>query len=276
MNRRNLVYIYPHNQRCDFPLADNKLKTKELLQKAQVPHPQTYATYEYFYELNHLEQDLAPHESFVIKPASGSGGGGIKVIAGKDADQWVTVGGQRLSRDDLRAHISDIVFGIYAFDLHDAAIVEERIAQHPLLEPLSPLGLADIRLIMWQQQPVLAMIRLPTQISDGKANLHQGALGVGIDIATGRTNHAIYQGKQICQHPDTGLALLNITLPYWIEVLAIGQRIAECVPLKYLGVDIALSHSGPVVLEINVRPGIEIQNANLKGMRQILETIESP
>ena len=50
---------------------------------------------------------------------------------------------------------------------------------------------------------------------------------------------------------------------------------AEAVPLKYLGVDIAISDQGPVMIEINARPGIEIQNANNKAMRPILDEIHA-
>ena len=276
INQRNLHYVYTHNDRKHFPIADNKLKTKELLANADIPLPKTYATFQSFFELMDLAERLEPYPEFVIKPASGSGGGGILVISGKTKQgDWQSIGGTTYSLEDLRKHISDIIFGVYSFDLNDQAIIEERIQQHPDVDRLSPHGLADVRLILCQNEPVLAMIRLATQDSHGTANLHQGAIGVGVDIATGITTHASQHGESTDTHPDSGIELLGHCIPYWSDSLQVGIRIAKQVPLKYIGVDIALSKEGPRLLEINARPGIEIQNVNATGMRPLLESITS-
>lgn len=267
MNQRNLHLIYPHNPRRHFPLADDKLKTKERLLEAGVPVPATYRVYRYFYELAQLEADLAGHADFVIKPAHGSGGGGIVVIAGRDGAGWVGPGGRHYPPETLRRHISDIIFGVYSFDLSDAAFIEERVRQHPQMSRLSPQGLADVRVILLRDEPLLAMTRLPTVASAGRANLHQGAVGAGIDLASGRTTHAILGNSPVETHPDTGIPLIGRPIPWWDEVLAIARRAARAMPLKYLGVDICLGERGPVMLEINVRPGLQIQNANLCGLR---------
>ncbi|MDH5327599.1 MAG: hypothetical protein OEZ68_01665 [Gammaproteobacteria bacterium] len=273
INQRNLSYIYPRNQRRHFPLADNKLKTKGVLAQHGVPVPKTYLVYDSFYGMSQLSQDLAPHNEFVIKPASGRGGGGIIVIAQRRGDRWISVGGTQYSEEQLRKHISDILFGVYSFDLNDQAIVEERLKQHDQITRLSPYGLADVRVVVCDHQPVLSMIRLATQASRGTANLHQGAVGMGVDMETGITRHAIHDGRAIQQHPDSGQSLIGAQIPYWDNILEIAQTVAHTVPLKYLGIDIALESSGPKVLEINVRPGIEIQNANMLGLRGLLEDL---
>lgn len=267
MNQRNLHCIYPHNPRRHFPLADDKLQTKNLLQTAGVPVPVTYRVYRYFYELSDLKTDLLKYNDFVIKPARGSGGGGIVVIAGREGDDWLGPGGRRYTLDELRKQISDIIFGVYSFDLSDAAVIEERVVQHAQMSILSPFGLADVRVILLQNQPVLAMSRIPTRASDGRANLHQGAVGVGIDLETGRSTHAILKNEPVQAHPDTGEMLVDRVIPHWPEIMDIAQRAAAAVPLKYLGVDVGVSDHGPVMIEINVRPGLQIQNANLVGLR---------
>ncbi len=273
MNERNLHYVYPNNHRRDFPVADNKLLTKEIVSKIDVPIPQTYFAYSYFYELKNLKTNLEQYNDFVIKPASGSGGGGIIVIAGKQGENWVSVGGTQYTLQDLRKHISDIIFGVYSFGLQDQAIIESRIVQHSDIDMLSPFGLADVRLILCRHEPVLAMIRLATKASNGTANLHQGAIGVGVNIHTGITQHASFKGEAVQVHPDSEAPLVNVKIPYWVDILQTGEKVARSVPLKYIGVDIAVSESGPRLLEINARPGIEIQNANQQGMRAILEAI---
>jgi alpha-L-glutamate ligase-like protein len=277
MNHRNLGYIYPHNQRVHYPLADNKLYTKQMLANTGVPLPETYKVYGYFYELRHLNADLSQYSDFVIKPAMGSGGGGIVVISGRSEDGklWLAVDGTAYSVEDLRKHISDIIFGVYSFGLSDEAIIEERISQHPGVVTISPYGLADVRMIVCKNQPILAMIRLATRKSHGTANLHQGAVGVGIDLETGITQHATQKGHPISHHPDSGVALTGVQLPCWPAIIDAGIRVSNESPLKYLGVDIAIAEDGPRLLEINVRPGLEIQNANACGMREILENYAS-
>lgn len=273
MNRRNLHYIYTRNERKHFPLADNKLLAKEVLMDAGVRMPETYRTYGYFYELRNLEQDLGAYRDFVVKPAQGSGGNGIIVIVGRHNRDWLGISGKIYTLYDLQKHISDIIFGVYSFDLGDQAIIESRITQHPGMQELSPLGLADVRVIMCDDHPVMAMTRIPTRQSEGKANLHQGALGVAIDISTGLTAQAQFLGQPIDRHPDSGIHLAGRIVPFWPEVIELAQRAAHAVPLKYLGVDISISPDGPQLLEINVRPGLEIQNVNGRGMLQILQSL---
>lgn len=275
MNQRNLEYIYPLNARKDFPLSDDKLQTKELLQAEGIPVPGTYHAYRYFFDLRDLQVDLDRLSDFVIKPARGHGGGGILVIVEKDGDEWISAGGTRYTIAAIRRQLSDIIFGIYSSGLGDAAIVEERLLLHPDMARLSPLGLPDVRLILCNHQPILAMTRIPTRASDGKANLHQGALGIGVDLQTGAMVNAILGDEEVRYHPDTDELLIGQVIPDWAEIMAVGVQVARSVPLKYLGVDIAATPDGPKVLEINVRPGLQIQNANRMGMRRQLQAAKA-
>jgi alpha-L-glutamate ligase-like protein len=252
-------------------LADDKVLTKEVLEQAGLPVPATLRVYRYFFELQHLREDLAAHAEFVVKPARGRGGGGIVVITGRTETAWLGIDGRLHSVDAFRRHLGDILFGVYSFDLGDSVLVEERIRQHPAIEELSPLGLADVRVIVYQDRPTLTMIRVPISTSKGRANLHQGGLGIALDLASGRTGHAQHNGSEVTCHPDTGLLLAGRSIPFWDEVLRISRRTAEVFPLKYLGIDIVITPSGPVLLEINVRPGLEIQNVTRCGLRSLLD-----
>ncbi|HEY0665752.1 MAG TPA: sugar-transfer associated ATP-grasp domain-containing protein [Gallionella sp.] len=273
MNRRNLHFVYTRNDRKDFPIADDKLLAKEVLVPAGVRMPETYRVYSYFYELNDLEKDLGAYHDFVIKPAQGSGGNGIIVIVGRKGPDWLGISGKVYTAFDLQKHITDIIYGVYSHDLGDKAVIESRIVQHPVMAELSPLGLADVRVIMCDDEPVMSMTRIPTRQSEGKANLHQGALGVAIDIATGMTTNGRFLGQPIDKHPDSGIPLVGRTMPYWPEIIALARKAARAVPLKYLGVDISIAPDGPLLLEINVRPGLEIQNVNDRGMLPKLQEI---
>ncbi len=273
MNQRNLGYVYPHNKRCDFPIANDKLLCKEILADVGVPLAATHFSYQHFYELSNLDKDLRSLDDFVIKPSNGSAGNGIVVIVGREGNEWIGISGKRYRIEDMRRHIADIIFGVFSHDKQDAAIIEQRIVQHPVINNLFDRGLADVRVIMFQHEPVLTMSRVPTLLSDGKANLHQGAVGIGIDLQSGRSFRAMLKGEPITVHPDSGAELIGVELPFWDEIMQHSRNIAEAVPLKYIGIDIAIAAQGPVLLEINARPGLEIQNVTRRGMRPILEAM---
>lgn len=271
INNRNLGYVYPNNKRVHFPMANDKLLCKKILTDVGVSVPETKYSYGYFYELRSLHQDLDELNDFVIKPANGSGGNGIVVITHRVDEKWIAASGREYTLEEIKKHISDIIFGAFSHDMMDHAIIEERIIQHEMINSICNLGLSDIRVILYKDQPVTAMARIPTSSSDGKANLHQGAIALGIDIKTGVSVHAIKDGESITHHPDSQKNVIGLIMPYWEETISMAIKAAESVPLKYLGVDIAITNSGVMMIEINARPGIEIQNANDRPMREQLE-----
>ncbi len=269
INRRNLALVYPNNARNDYPLADDKLLAKELFVAAGVPVPETLAVCDGLFAVPATIEALRGQRDFVVKPANGSGGGGILVVGGWEAGRscWLLAGGVPLSPVTLGRHLADIVFGVHSNQLEDRAFVERRIVPHALFSSLWADGLCDIRVITLRSVPVMSMIRVPTAESGGRANLHQGGLGIAVDLATGRTFRALHHGRAIERHPESGAPLLGLELPAWPEVLEVSRRAARAVPLGYLGVDVVVDRDrGPLVLEINVRPGLEIQNVNGAGL----------
>ena len=110
-----------------------------------------------------------------------------------------------------------------------------------------------------------------TPESDGKANLHAGALGIGIDLANGKVLSG-FDGKGfIHEHPDTGVRFSGQSIPHWDETLELAMRTANAFPLDYLGIDIVFDRDlGPMVIEVNARPGIQIQNVHKMGLRQVI------
>ncbi len=271
MNRRNLEMIYPRNPRIYFDCVNDKLKTKALLRDAGLPVSDTLTTFSAFHELDGIESRLAPFDEFVIKPAHGHGGQGIIVVVKREGPTCITAGGRRLSPEQVRKHVADIVFGVYTFDKADVAIVEPRIRPDAFFAELFPDGLSDVRVIVVDGTPALAMVRVPTKASDGRANLHQGAIGLGLDMATGKVLRARKKGEPMEIHPDSGRPLIGQVVPFWAEILDICKRGAKAIPLGYLGFDIVLDRArGPLVLEVNARPGLEIQNVTGEPMRGLL------
>lgn len=279
INRRNVALVYPHNARRDYPFADDKLLAKERFRAAGVPFPETVAVCDGLYAVPPTVEALRGRGALVVKPANGSGGEGILLLGEwlEAEDAWARPGGRRTTPAELQRHLADVVFGAHSNQLEDRAFVERRVTPHPFFAALWADGLCDVRVIVLEGAPVLSMIRVPTAQSGGRANLHQGGLGIGLDLATGRTVRALHRGRTVEVHPETGSPLLGLEVPAWPEVLEVARRAAGAVPLGYLGVDVVVDAAlGPLVLEINARPGLEIQNVNGLALGDALAAAGQP
>tara|TARA_Y100001001_G_scaffold137630_1_gene139482 strand:+ start:168 stop:1118 length:951 start_codon:yes stop_codon:yes gene_type:complete len=277
MNRRNVDYIARYNERSSYPLVDNKLKTKLAVSEYGVKTPKLLQVVRKQHEISHFREMAEDLEGFAIKPAKGSGGKGITVITGRDGDDFVKASGARISVAMLERHLTNILAGLYSLaGTPDVAIVEDLVQSSPALAKYSYQGVPDIRIIIFQGYPVMAMLRLATKASDGKANLHQGAVGVGLDIGKGQSLNAVQFNRPIILHPDTGLALENIRIDDWENMLEMAARCYEATDLGYMGVDLVVdAHQGPLLLELNARPGLAIQMANGCGLLPRLKNIEA-
>lgn len=276
MNCRNIDFIARYNPRRLYPLVDDKLKTKRLAMAHAIPVPDLCFALREQHEIRNIEHLIGERQGFAAKPAKGSGGKGILVIKGRSPGCYVKSSGAMLSAGDIKRHISNVLAGLYSLaGTPDVAIVEELIESDDRFEGLSFEGVPDIRIIVFQGYPVMAMLRLATHESDGKANLHQGAVGVGLDIATGNFLNAVQYSLPIAAHPDTGKALDRIHIPEWPEILHLASRCYEMTGLGYIGTDIVLDkRRGPLLLELNARPGLAIQVANGQGLLPRLRHIE--
>jgi alpha-L-glutamate ligase-like protein len=172
--------------------------------------------------------------------------------------------------------MAEIVYGTFSKDRPDVAMVEERIVAHPLLDGVARAGLPDIRVIVLDGRARMAMLRLATARSGGRANLHRGGVGVAVDLETGETLRAVQGGRPIERHPDTGVPLVGLQIPSWADVVRTAELSSHAVPHGFLGVDVVVDHTGrALVLEINVRPGLEIQNVHGVGLGAMLGGAET-
>ena len=276
INRRNADFTLRHNPRRYYPLVDDKLRTKELAVQAGIPVPELYLVVEKEFQVRRLAAQLQRYQDFVIKPAHGSGGDGIVVIAGRVGANYRTAGGFLMPQEEIDHHVFNTLSGLYSLrGSTDQALIEYRVELDPCFQEISYLGVPDLRIIVFLGVPVMAMLRLPTRSSAGKANLHQGALGVGVDLATGVTRGGAWRQEIIREHPDTGCSLHGVAIPHWETMLRLAARSYELTHLGYLGVDMVLDRDkGPMLLELNARPGLAIQIANQAGLLPRIDLIE--
>lgn len=277
INARNANYIMRYNRRKLYPLVDDKLQTKKLALDAGMAVPELYAVLRTQHDVQKLHDIVRDLDDFVMKPARGSGGDGIVVVSGVTRKGLRRHDGRVMSFDEARYHASTTLSGQFSLaGIPDQMMIEYRVRFDPLFEKVSYQGIPDIRIIVFMGYPVMSMVRLPTRMSDGKANLHQGAIGVGIDIATGTTSTGSSGNDIVKEHPDTGFSIAGLEIPNWNQILLLAARCHDITGLGYLGVDIVLDKDrGPLILELNARPGLNIQIANATGLGTRLRDIEA-
>ncbi|PAV49764.1 alpha-L-glutamate ligase-like protein [Pseudomonas sp. HAR-UPW-AIA-41] len=277
INRRNADFVLKYNKRHLYPIVDDKIITKQRAIEAGIHVPEMYGVISTEKEIEKLDSIIGEHNDFVIKPAQGAGGDGILVIADRFEGRYKTVSGKIVSHDEIEYQLSSILTGLYSLGGHrDRALIEYRVKPDPIFKSISYEGVPDIRIIVLMGYPVMAMLRLPTRQSNGKANLHQGAIGVGVDLATGITLKGTWLNNKISKHPDTANAVDGVQLPNWDGFMKLAAGCYELCGLGYIGVDMVLDQDkGPLILELNARPGLNIQIANDCGLALRTNAIEA-
>lgn len=269
LNARNILYIKPFNKKKAIRLADNKLESKNFFHAHKIATATVYKVIHNKKELENFHfRDIAA-KSFVIKPNRGFGGEGIKIVVNKSS---LDTERER----HLKNHIANILDGNYSLtNAPDVAIIEQRIICHPDLAAFSYQGLPDIRIIVHNLIPVMAMIRFPTKASDGKANYHAGGAIAGIDLASGKITRVVIHNKTVDTLPDKNVSPVGFAIPQWNEILLMAAQAQLHSNIGYLAIDIVLNSKNiPMVLEMNARGGLSIQVANNAKLRERLDRIK--
>jgi alpha-L-glutamate ligase-like protein len=254
-----------------------KQETKNRLLPADIPMPYTYMVINDEEEILWFYDFLANnhHENFVIKPNRGHVGKGILIVKNRVGKRFITPSGRALELSQMTEHIRRITKGRFSRFNSDSALIEEHINPHKNLRNLYYNGLLDIRVICFLGFPVMAMARLPTGRSVGKANLHRGAIGAALSLSSGEIFHAMNNRKSITMHPNTKFKFIGFKFPKWPEILKLAVRAQIISGLGFTGIDICIDEKrGPLIMEVNKYPGLEIQIANQAGLLARLRLIE--
>lgn len=269
-NERQLLYIRKSNLKRSKRIADNKVLTKQILKQAGVPVPEKIKVIRSRESLEKFDFSTLP-KSFVVKPVRGTRGGGIEIFFNQDKKgNFVRADKSRMSPKDLKSHCRDILDGKYSlFNEPDIILIEERVQNHKNFKNYTYKGTPDIRIIVYNKIPIMSYIRIPTKESKGKANLDLGAIGVGIDMAVGKTTTAIIgKSTPIETVPETNISLSGLKIPYWDKILKYAIEASVATGLKFAAIDFLIDkEKGPLVVELNARPGLSIQLANKDGLR---------
>jgi len=274
MNARNYLYIRPYNKKGAKKRADDKLTTKKIFIKENIKCPRLLVSFEKNSDIRNFDWSTLP-KKFVVKPARGYAGEGISLVRKWDGNEGTLPDGSTIIRSDLERIFFDILTGGYSLQGGpDSVIVEEMIISKHFYKQLPKNGVPDIRLIVFSSVPIMAQLRYPTEKSNGKANLSQGAIGIGIDITSGVTTHGYVNKKRITRFPNTQVKIAGLKIPYWDEILHEAIKASKAIKLGFAGVDIVIDENkGPMIIEMNARPGLEIQQVNGASLRERFERV---
>lgn len=300
MNQRNNIYVKEFNPDRGIRLANNKEQTKKFLSQRSIPVPKTFIHIKTRQEWFHFDAWELPVKSFVVKPNKGSKWQGIFVVndyrkreniqtkkttLGKinlyekqieDFGYEFSIGGKRINEIDFKKKAGGIFQGLFSsLGKPDTMLVEDKLIPWAEFELFCQYGLADLRIIMFNLVPVIAMLRVPTKESGGKANLAQGGIGLGVDVVTGKINTLYWQGKSYTSaFPEEWSQFKNKKIPYRQEILEYSANAQYFVNSWYLGMDWVVTSKWPKLLEINARAWLEIQNITGKSLLNIMKKIE--
>ena len=300
-NARNLHYIKKFNPKKITRLADNKQKTKIFLWERGVPFAETFALIKNQKELSAFEFSQLPQKEFVVKPNHGSKGKGIAIVSyvGEEEVEVITkkkgvfsflkkkkkaemkkkhlfkISGEILDEEEMKFRFADILDGKFSMTSNDSILIEEKLTAGSGFKEFCQYGLADIRIIVFNLVPVAAMIRIPTEKSEGKANINSGGIGCGIDIGTGKTTTTLHEGRIYGKHfPAESKEYQGKRIPFWDDLLFLSSKIQYFVNLGYLALDWVITEDGPKLLEINARAGLEVQKIADIRLQNILNKIK--
>lgn len=280
MNARNLLYIDVYNQKEKRFFAKDKIAVKKYLGSRDIPIPRTLDIFppkRGSYTFSDTYWEKFEKKGFVIKPNTGSTGTGITVIVDYDRekDRWIRVDGKLLTTNDLSREVVKIWMGMYSNEgKSDTVLIEDRVISHKFIdEVFNPTGLPDIRVVVRNMIPIMAMLRIPTVDSQGKANLDKGAYAIAVDIATGQCLRAYRNGEFV--YKINNYDIRDFVVPFWDDVLYLASKLQKITNIGYLACDFVITDSGPIMLEINGRGGLKIQIPNKIGLESRLNLVKS-
>lgn len=275
-NARNLKYIWEFNDDLAKKLADSKIKTKEFLANKWVKVSENLAIIKSHDELDNFDMNSLPLP-FVVKPNAWYWWKWIIVFDKKDgAGNFISNDNQIYSPQEFIVHVREILDGFYSLSWsRDKVIFERKLNLDHSIELLGKYWLPDIRVIVFNSVPVIAMLRVPTANSKWKANLHGWACGLGIDIWTGRITYITQFKKMIKSIPGIW-DVRGIEIPHWEDVLRLAVKVQQVTGVWYVWCDIVLDDTfWPLLLEMNVRPWLEVQVANKVPLLERLKKVEN-
>ena len=202
----------------------------------------------------------------VYKPLNGHGGIGIEFFDIADHDL-----------KELYDKIHELPVGL----------VESFVVQHPEMSRLAPNSVNTVRIVTVSAKAnghdilndFFDIAYAAVRVGRGEAqldNFSKGGFVAGVNKETGivETCGVSVDGEIFDTHPDTGVTLKGFQIPMFREVLDFVTEMGKKID-GYIGWDIAVSETGPMLIEANTNPGNRLLQMpympERKGMRYVMD-----
>jgi hypothetical protein len=171
--------------------------------------------------------------------------------------------------------LTDLMARMFGDGLFDDYLLQPVVEQHDVLQRLNPASVNTIRIDSFLIDGTVRHDGAVLRIGGGNACIDNWAAGgflAKIDLETGALaptarSKAKFGRKLIRAHPVTGVVLDGIRLPYWLQVKELAAAAALAVrPLRYVGWDIALTATGPVLIEGNHPSDVSMLQDGVGGL----------
>ena len=205
--------------------------------------------------------DEMPCDRICFKLLEGHGGRGFLAV-----ERVKTAEGTRLeSLVDAEQMTARAFFDRDVASARRGRLIEEYLDQHPSYKAFNATSVNTLR--VWAYAPAGQEARtLGAYLRIGRAgslvdNHDAGGLVAPLDLETG-TLRAAVDGRPTHQihrtHPDSGEPIAGVQLALWREALDLAATTLTVFPeMRLAGMDIAVTPTGPVVIELNNYPGLD-------------------
>jgi hypothetical protein len=219
-----------------------------------------------------IEYCVAPAEfetDLFVKPVAGRGGKGAQRWDCAAPGNSQSPGGERLSREMLYARLREQSRDV-------PLLVQQRLRNHAVLEPLNNGALSTVRVLTClnergEPELVGAAMRMAIGSNHVVDNLHAGGIATAVDLETGVLGPASNLGADSAlgwmdHHPVSGAPINGVELPMWKEVREFALRAHRAFADRVLvGWDIAITPDGPIMIEGNSSPDLDIMQRFVRG-----------
>ncbi len=248
------------------PVIEDKRCFAEWCCEHDLPAPRTEACF----GLARGDEPELPHppSDLFVKPVRGNKGTNCECWLVSETGRYSSGTGRRLSSDELANHLA-------ANSRFVPLLVQPYLKQHPEVADLSPGPLAAVRLITGRYLDGRTVVVAATfKMPKGKSITNNHGISSRVDLDSGELGSAFayspFRGE-FESHPDTNDKIVGRRLPDWEAVKFIGLKAHRHLPnFVFIGWDIALTESGPVLLEGNLNwDTLSIQKAYQSSLKDL-------
>lgn len=152
-------------------------------------------------------------------------------------------------------------------------LVEAFIDQHPGMSALCPTSVNSLRMITFFDGTDVHVLEAVLRMGNGADvdNYGRGGMYTVLDERTGIAHYGAFDkfANTFSEHPQSGTPIVGFQVPMYDEVLSTLDKVSRIIPqIPYVGWDVAISRTGPAIIEGNYNTGVFQMKPSLTGNKK--------